>query len=311
MAASKLQTARRRKHSSIERQQKKWFLIFISPAIIGFLVFTLYPLFFSLALSFSRYDLFSPMKFIGFKNYVRMFSADRYLPLSIGITFKFALISVPINLVAAFAVALLMNTKVKGIFFYRTLWYSPAVVPVIAGSVLWLGIFNFRYGILNRALEAVGVAGPNWLWDEQWVLFAFVIMGLWSIGGSMIIYLAALQGVPKELYESADMDGASRLAKTFKITIPMVSPIIFFNVTMAVMGIMGYFGPAFVLTRGGPNNATLFYALYVYRAALSLQRWGYAAALSWLSAAISLILTMLVFRSSPMWVFYETLKKEK
>jgi multiple sugar transport system permease protein len=282
------------------------FYLFISPMLVGFLLFMAYPVVFSFILSFSKWDLMSDYVVIGLKNYRKILFDDKYFYISMKVTFLYALMSVPLNLIVSFLVAVLMNVKLRGINIFRTLWYAPVVTPAIAVAVVWRAIFEKRYGLLNQLLSIFGISGPNWLWDQVWTLPALVIMSLWGVGGSMVIYLAALQGVPGDLYEAADIDGANTVRKFISITIPMVSPAIFFNVVMSTIGMLQYFTNAYVMTGGGPNNATLFYALYLYRNAFDYLKMGYGSALAWILFAITMAMTLLIFKSSPLWVHYET-----
>lgn len=301
----KMKIKRSRHQRKRVRREALSFYLFISPMLVGVLVFTAFPIVASLILSFSRWNLISPPNFVGFKNFVRIFTKDKFFWISLSVTLRFALMSVPIDLAGAFVVALLLNQKVRGQGLFRTLWYAPAVVPAVAVAVLWIAIFDRQAGILNRTLAIVGIDGPNWLWSSTWILPAFVIMGLWSAGGTMLICLAALQGVPSSLYEVAVLDGAGWWKKFWHITMPMVSPAIFFNLIMGSIGVFQYFTNAYIMTEGGPGSASLFYALYLYRNAFLWQRMGYASALAWILFCITLVVTLLLFKSGSRWVFYE------
>lgn len=301
----------RKTRSALLRSETAWFYVFIIPLIIDMLVFKAYPILFSLLLSFSRWDLMSPYALVGLANFKRIILQDRFFYISLRVTFTYAILSVPATLIVSFLVATLMNAKVKGINAFRTIWYAPAVTPAIAVAVLWRVIFDGREGLLNQALATFGIEGVDWMWSEVWVLPAFTIIALWGVGGSMVIYLAALQGVPDELYEAADIDGAGRVRKFLRITVPMVSPAIFFNLVMSIIGTLQYFTNAYVMTGGGPNNATLFYGLYLYRNAFDYLRMGYGSALAWILFAITMAMTLLIFKSSPMWVYYESISTDK
>lgn len=301
----------RKTRSALLRSETAWFYVFIIPLIIDMLAFKAYPILFSLLLSFSRWDLMSPYALVGLANFKRIILQDRFFYISLRVTFTYAILSVPATLIVSFLVATLMNAKVKGINAFRTIWYAPAVTPAIAVAVLWRVIFDGREGLLNQALATFGIEGVDWMWSEVWVLPAFTIIALWGVGGSMVIYLAALQGVPDELYEAADIDGAGRVRKFLRITVPMVSPAIFFNLVMSIIGTLQYFTNAYVMTGGGPNNATLFYGLYLYRNAFDYLRMGYGSALAWILFAITMAMTLLIFKSSPMWVYYESISTDK
>lgn len=280
------------------------FYLFISPWLIGFLAFTLGPMIASLFLSFTKYDVITPLRWIGLENYRIAFLTDPLFWKSLKITTIYVIGSVPLQMALGLVVAVLMNQALRGITLFRTIYYVPAVVSGVPLALLWMAIFN-PYGVVNGFLTRVGIKGPNWLFSEQWVIPAFIIMSLWGIGGTMIIYLAALQGVPQHLYEAADLDGAGALAKFWTVTVPMISPVIFFNLVMAVIGSFQTFTNALVMTAGGPNNASLFYMLHLYRNAFSYFKMGYGCALAWVLALIILALSMLVIKSSPAWVYYE------
>jgi len=280
------------------------FYLFISPWLIGFLAFTLGPMIASLFLSFTKYDVITPMRWIGLENFRIAFTTDPLFWQSLKVTTIYVFGSVPLQMALGLVVAVLMNQALRGITLFRTIYYVPAVISGVPLALLWMAIFN-PYGVVNGFLSRLGLKGPNWLFSEEWVIPAFIIMSLWGIGGTMIIYLAALQSVPQHLYEAADLDGAGALAKFWTVTVPMISPVIFFNLVMAVIGSFQTFTNALVMTAGGPNNASLFYMLHLYRNAFSYFKMGYGCALAWVLAVIILALTMLVIRSSPAWVYYE------
>ncbi len=276
-----------------------------SPWITGFVCFTLGPMIASLVLSFTEWDLLSPPQFVGLANYHRMFVDDPLVLHSLRVTLNYCVGAVPLHLILGFSLAMLLNTGVKGLPVFRTVYYLPAVLSGVAVAMLWRWIFSPEYGLLNGFLAAVGVEGPNWLLDERWVIPAFVIMSLWGVGGSMVIYLAGLQGIPTALYEAAMMDGANALERTLHITLPMMSPVIFFQLVMGIINAMKVFTSAFIMTNGGPANASLFYMLYLYRQSFQYFKMGYASAMAWLFFIIVVLLTLLVFRSSSTWVYYE------
>jgi len=278
--------------------------IFIAPVCLGFLIFTLGPAIGSLYFSFTEYNIVSPPEWRGLANYVELANDPLYWQ-SLKVTGLYVIMQLPIALALALAIALLMNQKVKGIGFFRTVFYLPSVISGVAVSLLWIWIFNPSFGILNYLLSFIGVQGPAWLFDETWALPSLVLMSLWGVGGSMLVYLAGLQGIPTELYEAADIDGAGRWRKFWNITIPMLSSVIFFNLVMGMINACQVFTPAYVMTQGGPNFATLFYNYYLYQNAFQLLYMGKASAMAWVLLIIVLLLTFLVVKSSPMWVFYE------
>jgi multiple sugar transport system permease protein len=278
--------------------------LFMAPAVLGFLLFTLLPMLASLWLGFTEYDLLSAPQWIGLGNYITMF-ADPFFWQSLRVTAVYALFSLPLGLAAALGVALLMNQRVPAIALWRTIYVVPSVISGVAVAVLWRWLFNPEFGLLNLLLGFVGVKGPNWLGSADWALPSLIIMGLWGIGGSMLIYLAGLQGIPTDLYEAVAIDGGAAWTKFRHVTLPLLSPVILFNLVVGLIGAFQYFTEAYVLTKGGPENATLFYTLYLYRNAFNYFQMGYAAALAWMLFLLVLALTLAVFKSTPMWVYYE------
>lgn len=284
--------------------------LFISPWILGFFIFTIGPMIASFYFSFTDYSLLEASRWVGLDNYRELFTKDPKFGISLVVTFKYAFASVPLGMILALFVALLLNQKVPGIRFYRTAFYLPSLLGGVALTLIWMWVFSPAYGLLNSLLRMVGLEGPLWFQNQTWALPGLIIMSLWGIGVSMIIFLAGLQNIPVHLYEAAEMDGAGSFGRFFNVTLPMLSPTIFFNLVMAVIGSLQTFAQAFIATSGGPNNATLFYALYLYQNAFQFFEMGYASAMAWVLFVIIMVLTMLVLRSSPMWVFYEgTLRK--
>lgn len=276
----------------------------VSPAVLGFLIFALGPVAASFYLSFTDYDL-GQMHFIGLRNYATMLFKDPLFWQSLKVTFVYTVFSVPIGLIAGFSVALLLNQKVHLLSVFRTVYYLPALVGGVAASMVWLWLFSRDFGLLNFFLSLVGIRGPSWLGDPTWVMPAFIVMSLWGVGGPMLIYLAGLQGIPSELYDAAKVDGAGWAGRLWHITIPMMTPVIFFNLVMGIIGTFQVFTQAYVMTSGGPENATLFYVLYLYQNGWQYFKMGYASALAWVLFLVILVFTILVFRSSPAWVYYE------
>jgi len=287
------------------RREAIAFHLFAAPWIIGFLCFTLGPMIGSFLLSFARYDIITPPSWVGLDNYRALFTSDDLVWHALRVTFTFSLGAVPLGLLISFLLAILLNQKVRGIYLYRTLFYLPSILPAVPVALLWLWIFNPNFGMLNNALAVVGISGPQWLFDEFWVIPALILMSLWGVGGSMVIYLAGLQGIPDHLYEAAEIDGAGWWVKFRQVTVPMMSPVIFFNLVMGIIGSMQTFTQVYVMTQGGPANASLVYGLYLYNNAFQYFKMGYASALAWLLFAIILLMTLLVFRSSSIWVYYE------
>jgi multiple sugar transport system permease protein len=279
--------------------------LFISPWIVGFTVFTLGPFIASLALSFMEWNLIKSPEFIGFDNYTALFN-DPLFWQSLKVTTVYALGRVPLGIIVGLAAALLLNQKVKFVGLWRVVYYMPVVLPPIAVSLLWMWIFNPDYGILNGILWLFGIRGPAWLQDEATVLPSLMMMAVWGMMGRyMIVYLSGLQSIAQEMYEAANIDGANAIQKFFKITIPMMTPIIFFNLVMGMMDSFKLFTQAFVMTGGGPRYASLFYVYYLFQHAFQRFHMGYASAMAWVFFLIIMAFTLLVFRSSKAWVYYE------
>lgn len=292
------------------RKRETWmFYLAISPWLLGFLLWTAGPMIYSLWLSFTRWDLFTDPIWINLENYQTLFTGDSDFWQALKVTAIYTFIQVPLGLAGALAIALLMNSAVRGITVFRTIFYLPSVLPAIAVSVLWIWVFNPEFGILNALLRVFGIEGPKWLADPQWALAALIFMSLWSLGGGMIIYLAGLKGIPRALYEAAELDGAGSVQQFWHITLPQISPTIFFNLVMGIIGSFQVFTQAYAMTKGGPQKATLFYMYYLFDMAFIRFRMGYASALAWVLFLIILIFTLLVIRSSNLWVYYESERK--
>ena len=301
-----------------------WGFLFICPWLLGFVVFTGGPMLASLVLSFCKYDL-RHVTFVGLGNYHRMFagSEQEVFFRSLTNTALYVLFSVPMGLTGSLLLAVLLNQKVKCVSIFRTLYYLPAITPAVASSLVWMWVFHPEYGILNSfltmsvpfptfdhgfafAMRPMIANPPEWLQSSTWALPAFILMSLWGIGGGrMIIFLAGLQGISDEYYEAARIDGAGAIQQFRHITIPLLTPTIFFNLVLGVIGAFQVFTAAYIMTGGGPNNATLFYVLYLYRHAFEQFHMGYAAALAWVLFIILFVFTLLQFRHSTRWVHYE------
>jgi multiple sugar transport system permease protein len=283
--------------------------VFISPWLIGFIVFLAGPILASLGLSFTQYKPGQTPIWVGIANYVRMFG-DELFYLSLRVTSIYTLISVPVGLAVALGLAMLLNQKVPGQRFFRTVFYVPSLISGAAVAIVFAWIFNARFGILNYLLSVVGVAGPNWLSDPDYTLGAFVLMSLWGVGSSVVVFIAALQGVPVALYEAAALDGAVGWRRFAHITLPMISPVVLFAAITGVIGTFQTFAVSYIMTGGGPANASLFYLLYLYKNAFNWFEMGYASALAWFLFLIILICTGLLLRTSDLWVHYEGLGKK-
>jgi multiple sugar transport system permease protein len=261
-------------------------------------------------LSFSNYKLLNDPKWIGVDNYVKMYG-ERLFWQSLRVSAIYSIVSVPLGMTIALFLALLLNRTMRGIYTLRAIYYLPTVISGVGVAMLWRWIFNGQYGVINTLLRNVGVKGPNWLLDENYALIALIITSVWGVGGTMLIFLAGLQGIPVEINEAAEIDGAGKWGQFRYITLPMISHVTFFNLVLGIIGALQVFTDAYVITNGGPNNATLFIAVYLYRHAFQFLNFGYAAALAWVLFIIVMVLTLLVFRSSPLWVFYEQERQEK
>ena len=281
------------------------FFLFISPWIIGFLLFILIPMGMSLYYSFTDWDVLTKESFIGMANYAGLFQ-DPLFYKSLQVTGVYTLITVPLNVFLSLMTAILLNMEGRFMAFFRTLYYIPAVLSAVVVAILWQWIFNSKYGLLNDVLTKFGIEGPRWLSDPQWVMPALVIMSIWGIGGGIIMYLAGLQAVPKDLYEAATLDGARFWKKLFHITIPSMSPIILFTFLTSLIATLQTFSQAYIMTSGGPNHATLFYAYYLYQNGVVYKKMGKACAMAWLFFIAVMLLSLVVLKVSGKVVYYES-----
>ncbi|MBL7200881.1 MAG: sugar ABC transporter permease [Anaerolineae bacterium] len=286
-------------------------MLFISPWILGFLFFTLYPMASSLYISFTEHHVRRPSEWIGLTNYVNLFQ-DRRFWTSLYNTSYMVVVAVPLMLFCSFACAVLLNLKLRGQSVYRVIYYLPSIVPIVASSMLWIWIFNTNNGILNVALGYLGITGPSWLTDPAWAKSALIVMGLWGMGDTIVIYLSGLQDVPVSLLEAAQLDGASWLQRLWHVTIPLVSPITLFNLILGVIGMFQYFTQAYIFSSsqpgtanslGSPLDSTLFYSVYLYDRFGNLKM-GYAAAMAWILFIVILVCTLLLMRTSERWTHY-------
>lgn len=291
--------------SRLQRREALLFYLLISPWLINFLVLSVGPVISSFYLSFTSYDIVKPAVFVGLANYEHMFTADPDYLQSLRVTLIWVVAGVPLRLVTALIFAVLLNQKIVGIGLFRTIVYLPSVVSGVAVAILWTWVLQPQFGLLNYFLHLIGLSGPQWLASPTWALPGFIVMSLWSTGATMIIFLAGLQGIPLELYEAAAIDGAGKFRQLLAITVPMITPVILFNLIIQIISSFQVFTQAFIMTNGGPANATLFYVLLLYRVAFQFNQMGYASAMAWVLFIIVLILTLVVFRSSERWVHYE------
>jgi len=296
---------RRRWRLTLVRREALFCYLFISPWVVGLLIFTLGPIIASLFLSFADYTIIAPPEWIGLANFRKAFAGDPLVWKSLGNTAHYVGIGVPLRILFAFLLAALLNTEIRGRLIYRIIYYMPSIVPGVASSVLWLILLNPRLGLINLVLGFVGVPSINWLGSPTYSKPALIIMSLWGVGGSMIIYLAGFQSISQALYEAADIDGANRWNKFWRVTIPLMTPTIFFNLVMQIIGSFQVFASAFIMTGGGPLNSTLFFMLHLYNNAFEFFKMGYASALAWIMFVIIFFFTLLTLKSSQAWVFYQ------
>ena len=294
---------RRRRRGLLWTETRDAFL-FLLPWILGFLLFTAGPMLASLYISFTKWEIVTPSVWVGLAQYKKLFQDDRFF-LSLYNTAYYVFIGVPLHLFLALLAALAMNIELRGIRLFRTLYYVPSITPAVANAILWLWIFHPQWGLANALLQSLGLPGLYWLQDPKLAKPSFIIMSFWTIGGQMVILLAGLKSIPQSLYEAAAIDGANTWHRFRHITLPLLTPAIFFNLIMAIIGAFQVFTQAYIMTEGGPNYATLFYVLYLYRMAFENFRMGYASAMAWVLFAIILAFTLLQFRISDRWVFYE------
>jgi len=278
--------------------------LFLSPFILGVLFWVLYPAMMAAWLTFQNWNLITPAKYVGLGNFQTMVN-DPLFWQSLKVTSIFTFFSVPLSLIMSFLMAMLINTKVRGIALFRTIYYLPSIVPAVANAVLWAWILNTDFGLLNAVLNSFGLPKIAWLQRPEWALPALVLMSLWGVGQSMIIFLAGLQGIDEVYYEAAKIDGAGSWAQLVHITIPMMSSVIFFNLILGVIGSFQVFTAGFLITNGGPQNATLFFVLYLYRVGFQYLKMGYASALSWVLFFIILIFTVIIFKTAGRRVYYQ------
>jgi len=289
-----------------------WGWVFIIPAMLGFLFFHFGPVLASLALSFTSYDIITAPRWVGLANYQKLVTDDLWIR-SVEVTLRYVGLYVPSALIASYAIAMLMARNIRGINLYRTMWYLPSVVPLVASAVIWRWALHPEFGPINYPLKVMGLPSPRWLTDPNWIIPSLVFISLWGLGNTVLIFLASIKGVSPSLYEAAEVDGAGPWAKFRNITLPMTSSIIFFQLIINVINSFQVFGVAYVLfvtqpsaSSAGPNNAALFYVLYMFRNAFGYFRNGYASAMAWVLFVVIMLLTWLLFYSQNKWVYYET-----
>lgn len=297
---------RKRRFSRSAARQNMLGYLWISPWLLGFLIFTLGPMIASLIFSLENYRIINIPKFIGLENYrIALFQDELFWP-SLWRTFYYTAVSVPIGLLGSLLLASLLNQRVRGESIFRTLFYLPSLTPAAAAALLWVWLLHYEVGLVNYLLSLIGIKGPPWLGSMHWAIPALILISLWSGmgGGRMIIFLAGLQGVPQELYEASEIDGAGRYHRFRHITLPMISPTIFFNMILGIIGALQVFTTAYITTQGGPGRATWFFALHIYTNAFEYFDMGYASALAWCLFVLLLAFTVIQIRFSDAWVYY-------
>jgi len=303
MVARASVSGNRRPRRRLRRHLEGW--AFASPWVVGFVVFTAAPMLASAAMAFMSWDMLTPPRFVGLANFHTALLGDPLVWLALKVTTTYAIVAVPVNIVLGLALAMLLNSGVRGLRAYRTAFFLPSVLSGVAVSLLWRWLFSNQFGLFNLLLSYLGISGPNWLGDGNWALPSLILMNVWAVGGGMVIYLAGLQSIPTDVYEAAEVDGAGWLPRLRHITIPLVTPVLFFQLVIGIIQALQVFTQPYVMTQGGPYNATLFYVLYLYQSAFQYFQMGYASLLAWILFFYILLLTLLVFRSGRSWVHYE------
>lgn len=292
------------RYMSVKKMETVAGYLFAAPAILGILIWTIGPLIASFVLSFTDWTALGKFSWIGLENFKRIFTEDIFFKKSLFVTLYFAFGSTFFTLIAALIVALLMNLDVRGQSFFRTIYYLPVLVPAVASNILWVWLFNPDFGLLNSILSFLNLPTSMWIYDEKMAIPSLILMSVWGLGGTALIFLAGLQDVSKDLLEAVSIDGGNWWHRLRYVTIPSITPVIFFNLVMGLIGAFQVFTQAYIMTEGGPNNATLFYVLLIYRTAFQQNEFGYASALAWILFLVIAIFTLLIFRSSRFWVYY-------
>lgn len=297
----------RTKHALSAKQKRDQIsgMLFSAPCILGFLFFAALPMLISLYLSFTDYTVSKAPNWVGLDNYRHMFSgADPYFYKSLGVTVQYVAMAVPSSLIFAFGVAMLLNRDVKAKGLFRTIFYLPSIVPVVAMSAIWVWIFNPSLGLANLLLKNAGLPTSTWIFGERTVIPTLVFINLWNTGSTMIIFLAGLQDVPRQLLEAVEIDGGGFWSRLRHVTIPMMTPTIFYNLVMGFINGFQVFTQAYIMTQGGPNNASSFYVFYLYREAFKFSKYGPACAIAWVLFVIIMVLTAVLFKMQNKWVYY-------
>lgn len=297
-------TPNRARFWNLRRKEALAFYLCILPWILGFIFFYIGPIIASFFYSLTSWDLLTPPKWVGMDNYIRIFSRDKLFLQSLKVTFIYTFAYLPLDLILGLGIALLLNRPMRGIGIFRTIFYLPSVLTGVAYVIMWMWIFHPQAGLINSALKVIGINGPRWLLDPKFALWALVLMSIFQVGRSMLIYLAGLKDIPRELSEAASIDGAGIWQRFWKITLPMLTPSILFNLIFGLIMTFQSFTNVYIATNGGPLDSTLFYVLYLYQKAFTYLEMGYASALAWILFLIVLLCTIIIFATSSKWVFY-------
>jgi multiple sugar transport system permease protein len=295
-----------RKMNPMSRREALEGYVSLAPWMIGFVLFTTVPIVISIALSLTEWSITRPPRYIGLDNYVRMFTADPLFWQALRVTLGYVALSLPLKIVLGLGLAVLLNLKIPGINLYRTIFYIPAVISGVAVSLMWMWMLQPDTGVVNTLLGYLGIQGPKWFWDPYWALPSVALMSVWRVGGAAIIYLAGLQNIPRQLYEAAEIDGASVWKRFMRVTLPLLTPTILFQLIIEMIDSFKVFTEAFVITQGGPLKQTYFYLLYFYEEAFTNFNMGYASALALILTLVILAATIFVNHTSKRWVFYES-----
>lgn len=296
----------------IRRREALWFYILVMPWVIGFLALTLGPMVYSMFLSLTNWDLFTDPIFIGPVNYIKLITSDKIFWKTVYNTLYYALLSVPLTILFSLFISYFLSRPVRGTSLYRTLYYIPATVPGVASALLFKWLLAPSSGMINRGLAVFGIEGPSWLLDPVWVKPALILMAMWTVGASITLIMAGIRSIPDEFYEAAALDGASPFTQYMRVTLPMLSPVIFFNLINGLIGSLQIFTQIYIMTgtggasMGGPNNASMMIVPYLFNNGFRFYKMGYASAIAWVLFVLVMVFTLLVFRSSSAWVYYET-----
>jgi multiple sugar transport system permease protein len=297
---------------SMRKKEALWFYLLVLPWLFGFVTLTLGSMIYSFGLSLTDWDLFTSPAFIGLENYIHLFTKDKIFWKTVFNTLYYAFISVPLGMLFSLVIVYFLSRPIKGTSIYRTLYYIPATVPVVASALLFKWLLAPDAGMINRLLAFIGIDGPAWLLDPAWVKPALILMSLWTVGVNITLLMAGMKSIPVEFYEAAQLDGASPFAQYSRITLPLLTPVIFFNLIISLIGSLQIFTQIYIMTgsggatMGGPNNASMMIVPYLFNNGFRFYKMGYASAIAWILFVLVLLLTLVVFRSSSAWVYYET-----